>query len=231
MRWSSYERPPEESLFPRAPEGRDFYDWYFLRGKRRTGSEAARASHPLAVCPLLSCGSASPPTHRRSSAPQDRREPMRFPAAGTTLLLLAALIVIAVAPAQPAAAAEPYCPNRAHATPGEVPADLRPAFATTFQLDATSEGAFVRCVGRKVMGCYTGANLNCFKADRRRALPEATAWCHDHPGSQAIPMAATGHATIYDWSCEGRRAVTGKITAAVDPQGYEADNWKEIPNP
>jgi hypothetical protein len=108
-----------------------------------------------------------------------------------------------------------------------------PAFATTFQLDATSAGggAFVRCVGRKVMGCYTGANLNCFKADRRRALPEATAWCHDHPGSQGIPMAATGHATIYDWSCKGRRAVAGNIASAVDPQGYEADNWKAIPNP
>jgi hypothetical protein len=41
-------------------------------------------------------------------------------------------------------------------------------------------------------------------------------------------MAATGHATIYDWSCNGRRAVAGKTVSAVDPQGYEADNWKEL---
>jgi hypothetical protein len=144
--------------------------------------------------------------------------------------LLAALIVIVVAPAQPAAADEPYCPNRAHANPGEAPADLMAAFAMAFQLDAASAGggAFVRCVGRKVMGCYTGANLNCFKADTRRATPGAIAWCRDNPGSKGIPMAATGHATIYDWSCKGRRAVAGKIVSAVDPQGYEADNWKEL---
>jgi len=155
---------------------------------------------------------------------------MRFLATGISFLL-AAPIVIGLAPARPAAAAEPYCPNRAHATPGEVPADLMAAFAAAFQLDATSAGGagFVRCVGPKVMACYTGANLNCFKADTRRALPGATAWCHDHPGSKGIPMAATGHATIYDWSCKGRRAVAGKIVAAVDPQGYEAGNWRELP--
>jgi hypothetical protein len=32
--------------------------------------------------------------------------------------------------------------------------------------------AFVHCVGRKLMGCYGGGNLNCNKADTRRTLPE-----------------------------------------------------------
>jgi hypothetical protein len=153
---------------------------------------------------------------------------MRFPATGIAFLL-AALLLIVVAPAQPAAA-EPYCPNPAHTSPGEVQADLMAAFAIAFQLDANTvgSGSFVRCVGRKAMGCYTGANLNCFKADTRRSIPAATAWCRDNPGSQGIPMSATGHATIYDWSCKGRRAVAGKIVSTVDPQGYEADNWKEL---
>jgi hypothetical protein len=161
--------------------------------------------------------------------PQSWRKLMCVPANGLTFLL-AALIVIVITSVQSAAAAEPYCPNHAHASPAEVPADLQAPFAKALQLDAASVagGAFVRCVGQKVMGCYTGANLNCFKADTRRALPGATAWCRDNPGSKGIPMAATGHATIYDWSCKGRHAVAGKIVSAVDPQGYAADNWKEL---
>jgi hypothetical protein len=144
-------------------------------------------------------------------------------------LLLAATIV-AVAP-RPGTAAEPYCPNRAHASPAKVPAELTAAFAMAFQLDAAAvgDGAFVRCAGGKLLGCYVGANLNCFKADRRRILPGATAFCRANPGSKGIPAAATGHDTIYDWSCDGRRAVAGKIVLTVDPQGYVADNWKELP--
>jgi hypothetical protein len=46
-----------------------------------------------------------------------------------------------------------------------------------------------------------------------------------------IPMAATGHGTIYEWSCNGRRAVAGKAVMTLDPQGYIAENWKAIANP
>ena len=150
---------------------------------------------------------------------------MRLPA-----LLLAVLTMIAVAP-RPAAAADPYCPNRAHASPAKVSADLTAGFAMTFQIEpaAVGDGAFVRCAGPKLLGCYVGANLNCFKADRRRTLPGATAFCRGNPGSKGIPASATGHDTIYDWSCDGRRAVAGKIVLMVDPQGYVADNWKELP--
>jgi hypothetical protein len=41
-------------------------------------------------------------------------------------------------------------------------------------------------------------------------------------------MSATGHGTIYQWSCQGRRAVAGNATMHVDPQGYIADNWKDV---
>lgn len=142
-----------------------------------------------------------------------------------------ALIFAVLAPAQRAAAAESYCPNPAHATPAKVPPDLLPAVAKTFQIDpgAARDAAFVRCVGTKLMACFVGANLDCGKADTRRLLPGATAWCRQNPGAANIPMAATGHGTIYQWSCKGRRAVAGKALAAVDPQGYIADNWKAVP--
>lgn len=150
-----------------------------------------------------------------------------------TALVFAALIGFATAPLQPAAADQSYCPNPAHASPARVPTDLVPAVAETFQIDNAPirDAAFVRCVGRKLKACYVGANLDCFKADKRRALPRATAWCRENPGSKGIPMSATGHDTIYAWSCNGRRAIAGKAVMAVDSQGYIADNWKEIRQP
>jgi hypothetical protein len=155
------------------------------------------------------------------------------PMANAVTFLFAALAAAAIVPA-PAAAAEPtYCPSPAHAGPGKVPAGLTPMVAMAFQIDAATvrDAAFVRCVGGKLMACYVGANLDCFKADTRRRLPGATAWCRENPGSAGIPAAATGHDTIYDWSCQGRRAVPGKVLMTVDPQGYIAENWKEIVTP
>ncbi len=141
------------------------------------------------------------------------------------------LVAILLAAVPVAAQAADYCPNPAHATPADVPADLTAAVAKAFNVDtgAIAGAAYVRCVGPTLMGCYVGANLVCDKADTRRRIPGATEWCRQNPGSQFIPMAATGHATIYDWSCKGTRAVAGKRIVTVDPQGYIADNWKTIP--
>jgi hypothetical protein len=151
---------------------------------------------------------------------------MRRSAIATNFVLAAIIVVASIALPHPATA-EPYCPNPAHATPAKVPPDLVPAVAKTFGID--SAVAFVRCVGAKLMACAVGANLVCDKADQRRELPGATEWCRDNPRSDSIPMFATGHATIYEWSCKRRRAVAGRVVVAVDPQGYIAQNWKEVP--
>lgn len=144
--------------------------------------------------------------------------------------LVFATVIAGLAQITSARGADSYCPNAAHRQPDKVPASLVARVAATFQIDAAAvrDGAFVRCVGATLMGCYVGANLVCDKADTRRELEGATAWCRAHPGSTDIPMAATGHATIYEWSCSGQRAIAGKAVVAVDPQGYIADNWKEI---
>ena len=146
----------------------------------------------------------------------------------TAALAFVTLLVGALS-AQPAAAAS-YCPNPAHAKPAKVAPDLVAPLAKAFALEPGALGAaFVRCVGPKLMGCMVGANLVCDKADQRRALPGATAWCRENPGATVIPMAATGHATIYEWSCNGRNAVPGKALVSVDGQGYIANNWKGVP--
>jgi hypothetical protein len=129
-----------------------------------------------------------------------------------------------------AANAAGYCPNPEHARPEKAPADLVPALAKAFGVEngAVRDAGFVRCVGGKLMGCYVGANLNCDKADTRRTSYGASAWCRSHPGAADIPMSATGHDTVYAWSCNGDRAFPGKMIMKVDRQGYVADNWKEI---
>jgi hypothetical protein len=152
-------------------------------------------------------------------------------ASGVTVLLLSALLVWgSVVTARPAHAAPAYCPNRTHARPAKVPPALAAAVAAAFNIDksAVPNTAFVRCAGATLMGCYVGANLDCDKANTSRVLPGATAWCRSNPNAANIPMVATGHDTVYEWSCKGKRAVAGKQVMQVDPQGYIADNWKVI---
>ena len=155
---------------------------------------------------------------------------MRWPAIVSCLLIGTLFGAAGATHAQAPAVAGAYCPNPARARAAKVPAALVPAVAEAFKIDSAAlhAAAFVRCVGAKLLGCYVGANLDCDKADTRRALPGATAWCRDNPGSKIIPMSATGHDTIYTWSCTGRRAIAGKATVTVDPQGYIADNWRAI---
>jgi hypothetical protein len=155
---------------------------------------------------------------------------MRTLGAAALVLFSALLMCVPATATRPAYAAPAYCPNPAHAHPAKVQPRLAPAVASAFNIDpnAVPNAAFVRCAGAKLMGCYVGANLDCDKANTSRALPGATAWCRQNPGAANIPMAATGHDTIYEWSCKGRRAVPVRQVMKVDPWGYIADNWREI---
>jgi hypothetical protein len=156
---------------------------------------------------------------------------MRVPDAAKLIPSAALVFCVSIASSPSAHAATPYCPNRAHQAPKPVPANLVAQVAAALQIDAPmAKGAsYVRCVGPTLMACAIGANLVCGKADRRRDSPGATAWCRDNPGAKIVPMAATGHATIYEWSCVDHRAVPGKAVMAVDRHGYIAENWKPVP--
>ena len=147
------------------------------------------------------------------------------------LLVVSLVVGTSAIGARPAGAAEPYCQDPSHQQPRKVPANLVARVAKALQIDAAMvRGAsFVRCTGTTLMGCSIGANLVCGKADTRRQILEATRWCHDNPETSFVPMVATGHATIYEWSCVDRRAVPGKVVFAVDPGGYIAENWQTIP--
>ena len=114
--------------------------------------------------------------------------------------------------------------------PAPVPKDLEAAVASTFAVpfDVVRRGGVVRCAKDKLLACLIGANRNCGKANTRRSLPGASAFCRANPDADVIPMAATGHDTIYAWRCVGRRPVAENTVVAVDPDGYDAGNWKEV---
>lgn len=94
--------------------------------------------------------------------------------------------------------------------------------------DAQLEASTVfRCMDGKVWLCNYGANLSCAKGDVSRISEGATAYCSDHPGSDAVPMYATGHATIYWWACVGSEP---RITQAetLDPRGFFANQRRPL---
>jgi hypothetical protein len=147
--------------------------------------------------------------------------------------IVAALALGALQCALPASAASgpSYCASDASPrAPVPVPKALEADVARTFGLsvELVRGGAFVRCAKGKLLACAVGANLNCGKANTRRSLPGATEFCRANPDAAIVPMAAAGHDTIYAWRCVGRRAVAAKTVVAVDPDGYDAGNWKEV---
>ena len=144
--------------------------------------------------------------------------------------IVAALAFGALSLASPATPATLCASGQGPRAPVPVPRALEAEVARTFgvSVDAVAHGGFARCAGNKLVACLVGANLNCGKANVRRSLAGASAYCRANPGSDMIPMAATGHDTIYAWRCAGGRAVAGKAVRAVDPDGYDAANWNEL---
>lgn len=115
-----------------------------------------------------------------------------------------------------------------------LPAELVPAARRVFDLDGSLSANYVRaatslrCDQGRALLCYVGANLNCGKADTSRSMSAADEYCRDNPAAVGIPMSVTGHATVYDWSCDGGNAKAGEQIVATDRRGFIADNWKRL---
>lgn len=147
-------------------------------------------------------------------------------------ILAAVLIIAALASGMASTAmAGEACPaGRDDASERPAPASLLPRLGRAFGVAPATlhGGSFVRCAGGTLMGCMVGANLNCGHANSSRHSAGADAFCRDSPGADVVPMAATGHDTIYDWHCDGTHAVAGKTVAEVDRLGFMAGNWRPL---
>lgn len=115
-----------------------------------------------------------------------------------------------------------------------IDASLVAAARKMFGLSADAPAGWIakstvaRCMGGRVWLCNYGANIPCGKADTRRVNPGAVAFCKEHPGSGIAPMSATGHATIYSFTCRGAKARVERKFGSVDKRGFVAGSWKRL---
>ncbi len=113
-----------------------------------------------------------------------------------------------------------------------LPASMVGRFRQVFDLprlpaDVAEQTSVIRCVDGRVWACSRGANLPCDKADARRQMPDADAWCRQG-NSGAVPAYVTGHATLYAWECRGGRAEPVRQVARVDARGFVAEYWRVL---
>ncbi|MGQ0444173.1 MAG: hypothetical protein ACT4O2_03355 [Beijerinckiaceae bacterium] len=115
-----------------------------------------------------------------------------------------------------------------------LPVNLVPAARRLFSFSADTPSGYVRkgtsfrCMEGKVWLCNYGANLVCGKANTSRTPAGAADFCKRNLGSDAVPMAATGHDTVYEWQCAGNKAIISKQVATVDRRGFIAENWRQL---
>lgn len=93
------------------------------------------------------------------------------------------------------------------------------------------KNAVWRCFEGKVWACHFGANLPCLeKADASQDPSDAMKeFCTANPNADVIPAAVTGRATIYGWKCASGLPQVGEQVFQVDPQGFIANFWYELP--
>ena len=89
-----------------------------------------------------------------------------------------------------------------------------------------------RCMQGHVWACHFGANLPCLEKANTSKTPASGMedFCKANPNADNIPAAVTGRATVYEWKCvSGKPEVTRQVFQ-VDPQGYLANFWYELPS-
>jgi hypothetical protein len=112
--------------------------------------------------------------------------------------------------------------------PGLAPLALRLFYLTPVDLQQVERSTVYRCMDGAAWLCNYGANLICAKADVSRVSAGAESYCRDNPGSDVVPMAATGHATIYSWECVGDKARIKGGSVSIDRRGFIANQWKRL---
>lgn len=87
-----------------------------------------------------------------------------------------------------------------------------------------------RCMNHKVYACTYGANLPCdSKANTDQTPSEAMiTFCQENPDADFIPMAWTGHSTIYSWRCVGDTPELLDQIAEPDEEGFLSHIWYEV---
>jgi len=104
---------------------------------------------------------------------------------------------------------------------------------STMPLEQFQKSTFWRCMGGQVYACNVGANLPCqSKANTNKtATAEMGDFCKANPDSDFIPMAVTGHDTIYSWHCVKDAPEVQEQISEVDASGFLANIWYPLQQP
>ncbi len=102
--------------------------------------------------------------------------------------------------------------------------------SSTEPMDMLRKSTIWRCMDNKVYACNFGANLPCdSKANTDKTPSQAIIdYCKANPDSQGIPMAVTGHDTIYSWQCVKDSPQIAQQVFQVDQAGYIQQIWYAI---
>jgi hypothetical protein len=113
-----------------------------------------------------------------------------------------------------------------------VPKALEPFLESTLGVPngaLTRESYYWRCMDGAVYVCAIGANIPCdAKANRATRSLGAENYCRANRDAPIVPAYATGHASIYEWSCRAGSALRGKRLVTIDRRGYRTDIWYRV---
>lgn len=90
-----------------------------------------------------------------------------------------------------------------------------------------------RCMDSAVWVCPVGANLPCTEQAETSTKPSRAMneFCRTNPDAAAIPSYVTGRATVYAWTCGGRKPFAGRQIFTPDAQGYLSEFWYRLDDP
>ncbi len=102
--------------------------------------------------------------------------------------------------------------------------------SSTEPMDMLRQTTIWRCMGGKVYACNFGANLPCdSRANTSKTPTQAmNEFCAANANSDFIPMAMTGHDTIYSWHCANDKAEVLQQMQQVDAAGFIQGIWYEV---
>ncbi len=102
--------------------------------------------------------------------------------------------------------------------------------SSTEPMDMFMKTTIWRCMDHQVYACNFGANLPCdSKANTDKTPTQAMAdYCKANPSTNFIPMAVTGHTTIYSWHCVKDSPQLLDQISKADAAGYLAQIWFSI---
>jgi hypothetical protein len=111
-----------------------------------------------------------------------------------------------------------------------IPATLAPVAGRLFGIarNYAAKTTYYRCADHDLLLCNVGANLPCGKANQDTELRGANDWCRDNRNADMIPMAVTGHDTIYEWKCTDGVAKPARQIGKVDGRGFFLEYWKKV---